>query len=613
MRDVPTMRTLAWLAACLVALTAPAKVLAQGSAPLNSQAALKVLRYGFPVAETGFDPVQINDLYSSIILGQIFDPPYTYDFLARPAKVKPNTAAAMPEVSADGLTWTIRIRTGIYFSDDPAFKGRKRELTAQDYVYSLKRHYDPKSKSPNVYQLDKRIAGMDELRQAALKGAPFDYDREVEGLRALDRYTYRIRLTEPWPNLLYTLTYCNLVCAVAREVVEAAGDQIMERPVGTNAFRLAQWKRSSRMVLERNPNYRDDRYDEQAPEGDALKQAIAAKLKGRKLPMVDRVEIYVIEEAQPRWLAFLNGEHDLITAVPAEYINLAIPNGKLAPNLAHQGIRADRVSDLDLAFFYFGMEHPVVGGYTPEKVALRRAIALAFDIESSIRQSYRGQAIPAQSTVPPGSYGYDRTLVGALAEYSPARARGLLDTYGYVDKDGDGYRDMPDGKPLVLEVASPPDGQSKISDEVWRRSMEPIGIRIEFKKAKWPELLRESRAGRLMIWGLGWIAAIPDADPFYQILYGPNAGQSNHSRFNHPGWNSLFERARLLPDGPERSALYREMDKLFFAYAPLRPMVHRITTGLTQPWVIGYQRHPVLREFWKYIDIDTEIQARSKN
>ena len=115
-----------------------------------------------------------------------------------------------------------------------------------------------------------------------------------------------------------------------------------------------------------------------------------------------------------------------------------------------------------------------------------------------------------------------------------------------------------------------------------------------------------------MIWNLGWIAAIPDADPFYQVLYGPNAGQANHSRFNHPEWNKLFERAKVLPDGPERSAIFREMDKIFFAYAPLRPMVHRIITGMAHPWVIGYQRHPVLREFWKYVDIDTEILAREK-
>lgn len=596
---------IASLAACLISSAA--------SAQPATQTPQKTLRYAFLVAETGFDPAQINDLYSSIILGQIFDPPYTYDFLARPPKVRPNTAAGMPEVSADGLTWTIKIRPGIFFTDDPAFNGKKRELTAHDYVYSLKRHADPKIKSQNLYLIQKLVVGLDDLRQAALKNGKYDYDREIEGIRALDRYTYRLRLTRVSPNLLHYLTYCNLMCAVAREVIEAAGvEKAMERPVGTNAFRITQWKRSSRIVLEKNPGYRDHIYAEEAPEDDPVKQAIAAKLKGRRLPMIDRVEVYIIEEQQPRWLAFLNQEHDLITAVPAEYINLAAPNGKLAPNLARAGVQMDRVSELDLAFFYFGMEHPVVGGYTPEKVALRRAIALAFDIESSIRQTYRGQAVAAQSTVPPGSYGHDKTLAGSLAEYSPARAKALLDTFGYVDKDGDGYRDMPDGSRLTLEIASAPDSLSKITDEVWRRSMDRIGVRVEYKKAKWPELLRESRSGRLMIWGLGWIAAIPDAEIFYEILYGPNAGQSNHSRFNHPEWNRLFEQAKVLSHSPERSALYREMDKIFFAYAPMRPMVHRITTGLAHPWVIGYQRHPVLREFWKYVDIDTEVLAREK-
>jgi len=597
---------IASLAACLIATSAAAQ------AP--AQAPQKTLRYAFLVAETGFDPAQINDLYSSIILGQIFDPPYTYDFLSRPVKVRPNTAVGMPAVSADGLTWTIKIRPGIFFTDDPAFNGKKRELTAQDYVYSLKRHADPKIKSQNLYLIQKLIVGLDGLRQAALKNnGKYEYDREIEGIQAIDRYTYRIRLTEPSPNLLYYLTYCNLMCAVAREVIEAAGvDKAMERPVGTNAFRITQWKRSSRIVLEKNPGYREHYYAEEAPEGDAVKQAIAAKLKGRRLPMIDRVEVYIVEEPQPRWLAFLNGEHDLITAVPAEYINLAMPNGKLAPNLAKQGLQFDRVTELDLAFFYFGMEHPVVGGYTPEKVALRRAIALGFEIETAIRQIYRGQAIAAQSTVPPGSYGHDKTLAGPLAEYSPARAKALLDTFGYVDKDGDGYREMPDGSRLTLEVASVPDSQGKLIDEIWRRSMEKIGIRVEYRKAKWPELLRESRAGRLMVWNLGWSAAFPDAEVFYVVLYGPNAGQSNHSRFNHPDWNRLFEKAKVLPDGPERSALFREMDKLFFAYAPMRPMVHRITTGVMHPWVVGYQRHPVLREFWKYVDIDTEVLARAK-
>src|SRR5258708_28091488 len=239
----------------------------------------------------------------------------------------------MPEVSADGRTWTVRIRPGIYFADDPAFKGKKRELTAQDYVYSVKRHFDPKNKSLQLYLIDKRIVGMDPLREAALKGAKFDYDREVEGLRAIDRYTFRVVLKEPKPTFIYDLAWCNLSCAVAREVIEAYPDRTMEHPVGTNAYRLAQWKRSSRVVLERNPNYREHYYDLEASADDAGGQAIAARMRGKRLPQLDRVEVYIIEEAQPRWLAFLNSEHDLINELPFEFVNLAAPEGKLAPHL----------------------------------------------------------------------------------------------------------------------------------------------------------------------------------------------------------------------------------------------------------------------------------------
>ena len=570
-------------------------------------AAEKVLRWAFQVAETGFDPVQVNDVYSAIIFGHIFDAPLTYDYLARPFKLKPATVAALPEVSADGKIWTVRLRPGIYFADDPAFRGRKRELTAQDYVYSLKRHWDPKSKSPNLYLLDKRIVGMDAIRKQALAGGKFDYDREVEGLRAIDRYAFRIVLTEPTPNLRYYLAYCNLSCAVAREVIEAYPDRTMEHPVGTNAYRLTQWKRSSRMVLERNANYREDFYAEEAPADDPQAQAIAAKMRGKRLPLIDRVEVYIIEEPQPRWLAFLNREHDLIERVPAEYVNIAAPEGKLAPNMQKQKIQLDRTNELDLTFFYFGMDHPVVGGYTPEKVALRRAISLAFDTDEAIRAIYRGQAIAAQSTVPPQAYGADPDLAGPLAEFNPAKAKALLDVYGYVDRDGDGYRESPDGSKLVLEVATTPDSQGKQLDELWHKFMERVGLRTEFRKAKWPEHLRDSRAGKLMIWTLGWLATDPDADTFYVVLYGPNKGQSNLSRFDLPAWNALYDKAKMLSNSPERDQLYREMDKLFFAYAPVRPIAHRIVTGLTQPWVIGYRRNQVMREFWKYLDIDESV------
>jgi ABC-type transport system substrate-binding protein len=607
------MRPLDFLRVVLRGLFAVLALLPLASAAQDKAAGAlpKVLRFAFPVAETGFDPVQINDLYSSNVLAHIFDAPLTYDYLARPVQVRPATATSLPQVSEDGKTWTVRIRPGIYFDNDPAFKGVKRELTAADYVYSIKRQWDPRLKAPNLYLLDKRVVGMAELRAEAIKSGKFDYDREVEGIKALDRYTFQIRLTEPTPNMLYYLTYCNLSCAMAREVVEAYGDKIMEHPVGTNAFRLAQWKRSSRMVLERNPNFRDEFYEATPDPTDPVSQQIAAKLKGRKLPMLDRVEINIVEEAQPRWLAFLNREHDWLAGIPAEYINIAIPNGKLAPNLAKQGIQMHRTAELDLAYVYFGMENPVVGGYTPDKVALRRALALGFNLDEAMRILYRGQVVPAHSVVPPSAVGGRPDLAGTLAEYNPAKSKALLDTYGYKDVDGDGYRELPSGEKLVLVLGTTPDSNGKQLDELWRKSMDKIGVRIEFKKAKWPELLRESRSGKLMMWSSGWTAAIPDADTFYVLLYGPNAGQSNHSRFNLPQFNALYDKAKVLPDGPERRALYEQMDMYVSAYAPVRPIVHRVVTSLSQPWMTGFRRHPVSRQFWQYVDIDAEAQAKA--
>jgi ABC-type transport system substrate-binding protein len=592
-------------------------LLASGAASAQPAAApagaTKTLRYAFPIAESSFDPAQITDLYSRTVAAGIFDAPLEFEFLARPARLRPNTAASMPEVSPDFRTFTFRIRPGIHFADDPAFKGARRELTAADYVYSLKRHYDPRWKSGNLYILENaKILGLSELRKKLIaEKKPFDYDVEVEGLRTLDRYTFQIRLAEPNPRFLYNFTDGSFTGALAREVVEYYGDKVGEHPVGTGPFRLAQWKRSSRMVLERNPNYREVLYDENPPEGDARLQAIAREFKGRRLPLIDRVQISVIEESQPRWLSFLNEEQDVAESVPAEFSTVAFPNNQLAPNLARRGIGMVRYPRADVSVSYFGMGHPVVGGYEPHKVALRRAIALAVDIDREIRLVRRGQAIPAQSPIGPETWGYDPTFRSEMSSYSVARAKALLDMHGWVDRDGDGWRDQPDGQPLVLEYATSPDQQSRQLSELWKKNMDAIGIRIEFKVAKWPENLKASRVGKLMMWGVGWSAVAPDGDTFLALGYGPNKGQANHARFDLPEFNRLYEKQRLLPDGPERAAVMADAKKLMIAYMPYKIHVHRISTDLSHPWVRGYHRNIFVREFWKYVDIDAAAQAEA--
>ncbi|MCC9596713.1 MULTISPECIES: ABC transporter substrate-binding protein [unclassified Rubrivivax] len=593
------------LAACLLATAVAAVAQTPAAAP-------KTLRYAFPIAETSFDPAAITDLYSRTVVSGIFEAPLEFAFLARPVRMRPNTAAAMPEVSEDFRTFTFRIKPGIYFADDPAFKGRKRELVAEDYVYSIKRHYDPRWKSGNLYLLEgAKLLGLSELRSRAIKERkPFDYDRPVEGLRTLDRYTFQVKLAEPSPRFLYNFADSSFTGALAREVVEFYGDRIGEHPVGTGPFKLGAWKRSSRIELDRNPGYRSVLYDEEAPAGDERLQAVAREFKGRRLPLVDRVQISIVEEPQPRWLSFLNEEQDIAENVPAEFAGVAFPNNELAPNLAKRGVLMLRYPRSDVAVSYFGMEHPVVGGYEPHKVALRRAIALAVDVEREIRLVRGGQAIRAQSPIGPEAWGYDPAYKSEMGDYDPARAKALLDMHGWIDRDGDGWRDQPDGSPLVLEYATQPDQQSRKLNELWKKNMDAIGIRIVFKTAKWPEQLKASRAGKLMMWGVGWSAGQPDGDTFLALGYGPNRGQANHARFDLPAFNTLYEKQALLPDGPERQAAMDAAKKLMIAYMPYKVHAHRIWTDLAHPWVGGYSRNIFVREFWKYVDIDPQAQAR---
>jgi ABC-type transport system substrate-binding protein len=572
----------------------------------------KVLRYAFEVAETGFDPAQISDVYSRIATASIFDSLYDYDYLARPVKVRPRVAVGMPVISEDFRTYTVKIKPGIYFADDIAFGGRKRELTAQDFVYSYKRFFDPKTKSPIFSDLEEeKLIGMDALRRDAEKpGASFDYEKEVEGIRALDRYTLQFKMQETRPRFIYLLADAGAFGAVAREVVEKYGDKIMEHPVGTGPFKLDQWMRSSKMTFVKNANYRAEFYEAEPAADDARSQAIYQQMKGKRLPMVDRVEISVIEEVQPRWLSFLGNEHDFLFLLPEAFSYQAIPNNQLAPNLVKKRISMERVAIPDVTLTYMNMEHPMLGGYTPGKVALRRAVALAYHTEEEIRLPRRNQAIPAQGPIQPGTYGFDATFKTEMSEFSPARAAALLDMYGYVDRDGDGWRDMPDGKPLVLEYATQPDAASRERSEIWKKSMNAARIKIEFKTAKWPENLKAARVGKLMMWGLGYSASTPDGAGALGLAYGPGKGEGNLARFENPEFDKLYRQQQLLPDGPERLAIMQQLVKIMVAYMPYKFATHRLRTDMMQPWLLGYRRHPIARDFWKYVDIDTHQLPR---
>jgi ABC-type transport system substrate-binding protein len=569
----------------------------------------KVLRVAFSVAETGFDPAQISDGYSNDIAQAIFEPLLAIDFLARPFRLKPLTAEALPIVSSDYRSFTLRVRPGIHFADDPAFKGARRELVAEDYVYSFKRHYDLKQAIGYRFLEAAQIVGLDALRRRALQSKrPFDYDTPIEGLRALDRYTLQIRLAEPAPRFASEVLASGATFgALAREVVEHYGAAIAEHPVGTGAFRLGEWRRSSRIVLERNPTYREVRYDEQPAADDAAGQAIAARLAGRRLPLVDRVEIAIVAEAQSRWLAFLDREHDFVE-VPDEFLPRVAPGGRLAPYLERAGMQLLETPALRVSIpAMFNMENELVGGYTAEKVALRRAIGLAWDVNEELRLTRGGVGIAVQSPIAPQTFGYDPAMTSALSEHDPASARALLDLFGYVDRDGDGWRERPDGRALVLEFSSQPNPGSRGLAELWRRSLERIGLRVVFRLAQWPENLKAMRAGRYMIWHLSFGTTL-DSDSILALAYRTEKGDPRAARFDLAAFNRIYRAQVRLPDGPERARALAEASALLIAYLPYRFGVWVSITDVMQPWVIGYRRNSSA-SYFRFVDIDMGLRS----
>jgi len=560
----------------------------------------KVLRVAVSAAETGFDPPRVSDETSQLVTGAIFEAPLTYDYLARPSRLKPATAVALPEVSDSYRRFVVTLKRGILFADDPAFKGQPRELVAADYVYSLKRFYDPAITTEHLYTFENaKLLGLSELRRQVIASkTPFPYDVEVSGIRALDRYRFEVRLAESNPR--FAAVFVGLM-AVAREVIEAYAADPMAHPVGTGPFRLVQWRRSSLIVLERNPRFRGEVFNSRADPGDAAGLAAEQHLRGQRLPLLDRVEIAVITEDQPRWLAFEGGALDA-ARVPEVFAPRVVPGERLAPYLARQGIQLQSNLSSAVMFSFFNCEDPVVGGLAPGRVALRRAIALACDNAALLRHAYQGQGVVAQSMIPPHNVGYDRARVSELGRAEPARAKALLDMHGYVDRNGDGLREQPDGRPLRIDMAAREGGRARTAAEIWRNRMQELGLDFSFSFMPFPELIRRTLAGRLQMADMSWNAG-PDGEFFLGLAYGPNAGQSNDARFRLPAYDTLFERQRAMSDGPERLAVMDETLRTMLAYMPYIPHVHPRQNDVAWPHVRGWISEPLGDRRFMHTDI----------
>ena len=585
--------TLLQLSAIALAMTLGNTVQASTSAQAD-----KVLHVAFEAPDDGFDMVKTYNYYSGSVAQAIFEPLLRYDYLARPITLVPNTAESLPKIEQDGRVYTFKLKKGILYAPDPAFKGKKRELVAEDYVYAMQRIMDPKNTSPTYSFIDGKILGAEQVIKNAKKTGKFNYDAPIEGLKALDPYTLQIKLTRSDYNFQYIMAYISF-SGVAREVVEFYGDRIAQHPVGTGPYMLGKYVPRSRIELVANPNFRGFIWDFKSS-GSALDQRLIQEMQGKKMPQIGKVNVSIIEEEQSRWLAFKTGQLDL-DKLTANAVEQALDGGKLKPEFTKKGIQLHPNKDIELTFTMMNMRDPVVGGTSLDKIALRRAITMSYNQAEAIKHLYKGQAIHAQMFLPEGVSGYNQNYRSSIA-YNPLLANKLLDRFGYK-KGADGYRTLPNGQPLILKMNTTNNSSSMISSELWKKSLDAVGLKVEFNVSNFADNLKAATQCKYMMWGGAWIADFPEGENFAQLLYGPNAGQGNLSCYESPTYDVLYKEAMLLPP-EQRHAYYEKMNRQIEAENPWIIHGTRIRNWVVQPQVKGYKPHPMSSSLWHYLDIE---------
>lgn len=554
----------------------------------------------------GFDPVKVNDLASGRCIQRVYECLVQHSYLQRPFALEPLLAAAMPEVSPDGLVYTFRIRPGIFFADDPCFAasgGKGREVTAADFEYSLKRVADLKNASVAWWILDGKIKGLDEWRAASGGAEPTKYDAEVTGLRATDRYTLRIELVRPYAQLLWVLAMHHCV-AVPREAVERYGDQFPVHPVGTGPFVLKDWVRNYRLEFVRNPKWRetgrDDRYPSAGAPGD--REAGLLEDAGKPLPLCERVVAHVVSDPATEWLLFMSGELDEIETVARDNWNQVVDERRqLLPALASRGIRLYTGPEIAIGYIGFNMDDPVVGSNRK----LRQAMSHAFNYDEWIKLNNYRIARPT-GPIPDG-------VAGHLEEplpynYDLERAAKLLAEAGYP-----GGKDPATGRRLevTIDVGHADRVEVRQSIELFVNFMEKIGVVVKPSYNNWPTFLEKLEHRQVQLFYLAWMADYPDAQNFLLLFYGKGVSPGpNHSNYVNPEFDRLYEQAIALPDGPERTALYSRMAGIAVEDSPWIFHSDRMLFVLRQPWVHNFKLHPMAMGTEKYARVDAAERAR---
>ncbi len=576
--------------------------------PGSEVANLKVYRHAMDQAPTSLDPVQAANVYANFIVLNAFDTLFSYKYLARPYELKTNLAAAWPEISADGLTYTIRIKQGVHYVDDPAFSGgRGRELVAEDFIYSLKRHFDPASRPQGAWLWSGRIVGLDEWKQAGS-----DYSAEIAGLRTLDDYTIQIKLIKPYPQLLFTLAM-GYSAVVPREAVEHYGREFAIHPVGTGPFRLTSYD-TSKVILERNPNFRQEPVDIEFEGYDPQRHGFSgvAAIDGLSPPLVDRLEINFNAEASASWSSFTKGDEVQYASIPNEQVDQVLASKRpvtLKPEYAEKYHFAAGI-EAGFVFQTFNMDFPEFGyNEDPQRErrnkALRCAINKAYAWEQRNESFYIGLGKVFPGIIVPVAPEFDTNLSTESITRDLAGAKKLLADHGWTPEN------LP---PLVYGTNS--SVTARLMFEQFRAWMKELGYpteKIILKRfATFGDISKAWKESRLPFVSKGWGLDFPDAENTLQLFYGPNGSPgSNDANYRNPEYDRLYELASTMLSSPQRTEIYHRMNRLLIDDCVSITGLARTRIYLWHKDVIAIPDREIVGGFFlRYVDIaDTEQPA----
>jgi oligopeptide transport system substrate-binding protein len=547
-----------------------------------------------PQKVSGFDPINSSDRYSGNETGKVYEGLFEFHPLKRPYELMPNLAESLPTISPDGLTYLFKIRKGVLFHDSPAFPDSVgRELRANDIVYSIKRLADPKLNAKGWWLLDDKIVGLNEWKNKNSADEKTNYSEEVEGLKSLDDYTVQMKLKKPYPQFLYALAM-PYTFIVPREAVEHFGKEFLNYPVGTGAFLLPKFEQSSMITYLRNPKFREKFYPSEGEVGDDKLGLLADA--GKKIPLVDKINVHIVVESQPKWLSFLKAKDDLLEVKDVNIQQSINSDKTLKDEHKEKGVRLILKPMLDVTFYAFNHEDPIF-----KNRKLRQAMNLAFDRASYNKLFHENTAFEAQGPIPPGLGGQAREFKNPYVKFDLEQAKKLMVEAGY-----------PGGKGLpVIVVQTTSETISRQQVEFFEKCMDKIGINIDLGMNTWPQLVNKVSNKQHQMYTMAWGADYPDAENFLGLLYCPNQSPgSNGANYCNPDFDALYKQATVMQDSSERTDLYEKLNEMGATDAPWIFGFHRTDIYLAQAWLKNFKHMEFNHSQFQYLNVDLEVKKQ---